>query len=159
MNKISVRKVKDSDIECIDHLLFQVNAVHQQGRPDLFVKGGRKYNHEQLFKIFHDEHTPVLVAVDENNVVQGYAFCILQDYKDNHAFCPIKTLYIDDLCVNEERRGQHLGTMIYNAVLDFAKKLGCYNVTLNVWTCNPSAIQFYKDCGLEPQKIGMEKFL
>ena len=61
---------------------------------------------------------------------------------------------LDELC-----RGQHIGRQLYEYVLQFARESGCYNVTLNVWSCNPSAIQFYESCGLVPQKIGMEKIL
>ena len=71
----------------------------------------------------------------------------------------IKTLYIDDLCVDETKRGMHIGKTIYEAVLDFAKEQGCYNVTLNVWSCNESAMKFYQSCGLKPQKVGMEVIL
>ena len=45
------------------------------------------------------------------------------------------------------------------AVLDFARESGCYNVTLNVWSCNEGAMRFYEKMGLVPQKIGMEKIL
>ena len=41
----------------------------------------------------------------------------------------------------------------------FAKENGCYNVTLNVWSCNESAMKFYEKCGLVPQKVGMEQIL
>ena len=44
-------------------------------------------------------------------------------------------------------------------LIDFAKTEGCYNVTLNVWSLNESAMKFYEACGLVPQKIGMEKIL
>ena len=71
----------------------------------------------------------------------------------------IKTLYIDDLCVDEHLRGQHIGKQIYQAVIDFAKENGCYNVTLNVWSLNESAMKFYEACGLKPQKVGMETIL
>ena len=71
----------------------------------------------------------------------------------------IKTLYIDDLCVDEACRGQHIGRSLYEFVLAFAKKQGCYNVTLNVWECNTGAKRFYEKCGLVPQKTGMEKIL
>ena len=71
----------------------------------------------------------------------------------------IKTLYIDDLCVDENSRGQNIGKNLYNHVIAFAKENECYNVTLNVWSCNESAIKFYEKCGLRPQKIGMETIL
>ena len=41
----------------------------------------------------------------------------------------------------------------------FAKEQGCYNVTLNVWECNPSARKFYEKAGLKPYKTGMEVIL
>ena len=71
----------------------------------------------------------------------------------------IKTLYIDDLCVNENYRGKHIGKSIYEYVSDYAKKNGFYNITLNVWVGNDNAIKFYESLGMKPQKIGMEKIL
>lgn len=71
----------------------------------------------------------------------------------------IKTLYIDDLCVDETARGKHIGTSLYEYVLKYAKEQGCYNVTLNVWADNVNAVKFYEKIGLKIQKIGMEKIL
>ena len=68
-------------------------------------------------------------------------------------------LYIDDLCVDEKQRGKHIGSKLYQEVLALARQNHCYNVTLNVWSLNEAAIQFYQSCGLKPQKIGMEVVL
>ena len=51
------------------------------------------------------------------------------------------------------------GKKLYEFVVKFAKEEGCYNLTLNVWSCNESAMKFYEKCGLVPQKIGMEYIL
>lgn len=96
---------------------------------------------------------------DENEQVLGYAFCIIQQYVDNNVLTDIKTLYIDDLCVDENARGQHIGKKLYEYVLSYAKQIECYNVTLNVWSCNQNALKFYEKQGLVPQKIYMEKIL
>lgn len=69
------------------------------------------------------------------------------------------TLYLDDLCVDESCRGKQVGKSLYEAVLDLARSAGCYNVTLNVWSCNPGAMRFYEKCGLKQQKVGMELIL
>lgn len=71
----------------------------------------------------------------------------------------VKTLYIDDICVDENARRQQIGTRLYEAVLAYARETGCYNVTLNVWACNPGAQAFYERCGMKPQKTGMEVIL
>ncbi|MGN1482060.1 GNAT family N-acetyltransferase [Porcipelethomonas sp.] len=156
---MTVRMAEKRDIEKIGELLLQVCNVHNAGRPDLFRKNGRKYTDQQLEEIIDDKSRPVLVGVDENDRVLGYAFCIFQEHKGDTAMTDIKTLYIDDLCVDEKIRGQHIGEEIYRAVVDFARKNECYNVTLNVWMCNERAVKFYEKCGLYPQKMGMETIL
>ena len=154
-----IRKAKNSDLEGIKSLLLQVLTVHHKGRPDIFKADCRKYTDEQILEIIADEKTPVLIAADEKDRVMGYAFCIFQQHIGSNILTDIRTLYIDDLCVDENIRGQHIGSSLYNAVLDFAGENGCYNVTLNVWSCNESAMKFYEKMGLVPQKIGMEKIL
>ena len=156
---MEIRRATAADIEGIDKLLYQVNMVHHNGRPDLFKAGGRKYTDEQLLALLADDTRPVFAAVDEEGHVLGYAFCILQQHPDDNILTDIKTLYIDDLCVDEEIRGQHIGRRLYEYVKRYAKETGCYNLTLNVWACNESARKFYERCGLVPQKYGMETIL
>ena len=138
---------------------LQVNMVHHQGRPDLVRAGKKKYTDEQLRELIHDDSRPIFVAVDDQERVLGYAFCIFQQHLDDNILTDIRTLYIDDLCVDETIRGQHIGKSLYEAVLAFARESGCYNVTLNVWTLNEGAMKFYEKCGLKPQKVGMETIL
>ena len=155
---MNVRMAEEKDIERMHELLTQVNLVHHKERPDLF-KCGRKYTDEQLREILRDKKRPIFAAVDENDCLLGYAFCIFQQHLNDNILTDIKTLYIDDLCVDETKRGLHIGSTLYNVVLDFAREHGCYNVTLNVWSCNESAMKFYENCGLRPQKVGMEVIL
>lgn len=155
---MNIRMVQEKDIDRMLELLRQVNLVHHEGRPDLF-KVNTKYSKEQLKDIINDGNTPILVATNQDDVLVGYAFCIFKQYKDDNILTDVKTLYIDDLCIDETCRGQHIGKNLYNAVISFAKEHNCYNITLNVWSCNPNAVKFYEHCGLVPQKITMEKIL
>ena len=154
-----IRRAQEKDLNDINRLLQQVLLVHHIGRPDLFKAEGKKYNDEELICMMKDDSRPVFVGVDEEDKVLGYAFCIFQQYLNSGSLTDIKTLYIDDLCVDETVRGQHVGTQLYEYVLDFAKEQGCYNVTLNVWAKNESAMRFYEKCGLSVQKTGLEKIL
>lgn len=153
-----IRKAVEKDIPKIGDLLKQVCLVHHNGRPDIF-KVGRKYSDEELKALLTDETRPILVFADENDEVVGYCFCIFQQHKENSVLTDVKTLYIDDLCVDENMRGMHIGKELYKSALELAKSSGCYNLTLNVWSCNASALRFYEKCGLTPQKIGMELVL
>lgn len=154
-----IRRALAKDSDRINALLLQVAAVHHDGRPDLFKNGTKKYTDEELLAIIEDDDRPILVACDDEDNVLGYAFCIFQQHLHDNILTDIKTLYIDDLCVDEKLRGQHLGHSLYEAAVTYAKDHDCYNVTLNVWACNTSAMKFYERCGLKPQKVGMELIL
>ncbi len=154
-----IRRAENIDIPKINDLLRQVCLVHHNGRPDLFKYGAQKYADEELIQIISDDEKPVFVAVDEDNTVLGYVFCIFERHINDNILTDVKTLYIDDLCVDESLRGKHIGKQLYDYVVSFAKENGCYNLTLNVWNCNDSAMKFYEKCGLKPQKTHLEMIL
>lgn len=154
---MQIRRATLTDIDGINKLLYEVHKVHSDKRPDLLKVGSKKYTNEELAKIIVDDNRPIFVYVDNDDIL-GYAFCVFIKNNSN-SLTDILTLYIDDLCVDENARGKKVGTSLYNYVLQFAKDAGCYNVTLNVCACNNSALKFYEKCGLSVQKIGMEKIL
>lgn len=158
MNDIFIRPAEKTDIPAIDKLLYEVHKVHSDARPDLFKAGAKKYTDGELEKILADKNTPVFVAV-KNNAVAGYAFCIHKQFLNNNNMTDVKTLYIDDLCVEENLRGEHIGKQLYDFVINYAKQNGYYNVTLNVWADNTAAVKFYEKIGMRIQKIGMETIL
>jgi len=154
-----IRSSKTSDIPGILDLLIQVDMVHHKGRPDLFRGPATKYNAEELEKIIKDPKTPVFVFDDGEGKILGHAFCIEKQVLGNPVLTDIKTLYIDDICVDENARGKGVGSSLYKYVKEYAKAHGFYNITLNVWSCNPGAFEFYEKMGLTPQKVGMEEIL
>ncbi|MBR7161807.1 MAG: GNAT family N-acetyltransferase [Clostridia bacterium] len=156
---MKIRKATEKDIPRLIDLLYQVHRVHSNGRPDIFRAGNKKYTEEELRQILSNENTPVYAATDETDTLCGYAFCIYEEIKDQISLMDRKSLYIDDLCVDENMRGKHIGTLLYEHVLEEARKMGCYHVTLNVWCLNESAMRFYEKCGLSPLKITMEQIL
>ena len=153
-----VRRAIEKDIPAIMELLKQVNLTHYNGRPDLFNLT-TKYTEDELREILNNNQTPVFVCVDEDERVLGHGFCILQRPENKNLLKDILTLYIDDICVDEEARGHHVGAAIYEHILAYARQCNCYNITLNVWSCNPGAMKFYEKLGLSPYKVGMEKLL
>ena len=155
---LNVRHATNEDIPAILNLLVQVDMVHHNGRPDLFNGPATKYNAEELKKILMNGETPVWVCTDEEDRVLGHGFCIMK-HSGGPMLVEHTTLSIDDICVDEKARGQGAGRALYEHILDYAREQGCYNVTLNVWNCNPGAMAFYEKLGLVPYKTGMEKIL
>lgn len=155
---MEIRFAKMEDVPGILSLLRQVGRVHYEGRPDLFRSNAQKYVASQVLSMMESPATPIFVAVEEDKVL-GYGFCMVKEIRQDPVLKDCVSLYIDDLCVDENCRGQHVGTALYQHICTYAKMRKCYNVTLNVWCCNESAMRFYEKCGLKPQKIGMETIL
>lgn len=158
MSVLTIRLANEADIPRLEDLLYQVHGLHAEGRPDIFIPGCKKYTADQLRKILADPvSTPVFVAVADG-VLVGYCFCIRQ-VQTAASMQKITTLYIDDLCVDAAMRGKGFGKVLYDHAVEYARMNGYYNLTLNVWACNPSAMRFYEKCGLSVQKVGMELLL
>lgn len=155
---MAIRRAEASDIPRVDELLFQVQKIHAEGRNDIFKLGTKKYSSDELKEIFACVNTPVFVYEDENGV-QGYAFCILQDTPEDARLYARRSLYIDDLCVDAHMRGKGIGRKLYEHVTEFARQMNCDSITLNVWALNESAYSFYRKLGLSPLKTVMEQKL
>lgn len=153
-----IRKAQLSDIPALQELLQQVLLVHHQARPDIFKDQGSKFNNEELEKILFQDSTPIFVFENETGDVLGHLFCSIKE-PVSPILNPIKTLFIEDLCVDEKARGQKVGEQLYRFAEDYARKIGCYNLTLNVWNDNVRALRFYERLGLQAQETVMEKIL
>ena len=149
---MNIRRANEKDIPRLIELLEQVLQIHADIRPDIFIPGTTKYTEDELKEMLKDDTKPVYVAADENDVCLGYAFCQLKQQPFSNNMVPFTSLFIDDLCVDAKTRGQHVGESLFEYVKGEAKRLGCYEVTLNVWAGNTSAEKFYEKMGLKTKE-------
>jgi len=154
-----IRRAENRDIPRIIRLLGQVLEIHALIRPDIFIPETTKYTADELKEILSDDSRPVFVATDDNDECIGYAFCMIREQPFSTNMIPFTSLFIDDLCVDSSCRGKHVGRELFEFVKDEAKRLGCYEVTLNVWEGNDSAIEFYKRSGMKVKEYQMELIL
>ncbi|MBR1623392.1 MAG: GNAT family N-acetyltransferase [Pseudobutyrivibrio sp.] len=156
---MTIRRAKEKDIDKLISLLQQVLEIHAAIRPDIFISGTTKYTNEELAEKLGDDNAPIYAAVNENDELIGYAFCVLKEQPFSTNMVPFKSMFIDDLCVDSSCRGQHIGEQLFEFVKSEAKKLGCYEVTLNVWSGNDSAEAFYEKMGMKTKERQMEYIL
>ena len=156
---MTIRKAEERDIPRIIELLGQVLQIHAAIRPDIFIPGTTKYTVDELKELLKNKENPIYVAVNKADVCVGYAFCQLREQPFSNNMVPFKSLFIDDLCVDQQERGQHIGESLFNYVKNEAKRLGCYEVTLNVWAGNTSAEKFYEKMGMKTKERRMEYIL
>ena len=150
-----LRFALETDIPAMIALLRQVGQVHHEVRPDIFRSGAQKYDEAALQELLKDPRRPIFIAEEAGRVL-GYCFCILEETRNDSVLVDNRTLYIDDLCVDENCRGQHVGKQLYDHACAYARQQKCQSITLNVWCGNDSAMAFYQKRGMKPRKIYME---
>ncbi len=154
-----IRKAKDKDAKDIIRLLSQVLEIHAVIRPDIFISGTTKYTEQEVIDIINDENRLTFVVADDNDKVIAYALCIIQEQPFLNNMVAFKSLFIDDLCVDQSARGQKIGSKLFNYVKNEAKKMGFYELTLNVWEGNDSAKSFYDKMGMKTKESQLELIL
>ena len=154
-----IRRAENKDIDKLIELLQQVLELHAKIRPDIFICGTTKYTRVELENMVLDDNNPIYVAVDDEDKVVGYAFCELREQPFHNNMVPFKSLFIDDLCVDESARGQRIGYQLFEHVKVEAKRLGCYEVQLDVWAGNDNAEAFYEKLGMKTKERRMEYIL
>lgn len=155
-----IRKAEAKDAPRVLELLKEIVKLHHEGRPDIFSGENPKYDMPALLEKFRKEDERIFVSVDENDRVNGYVMCLLEE-KDDPFFTqrPYRNLYVDDLCVDKSARRSGVGRALMQRATEEARALGCYNLDLNVWACNEDAIRFYEKIGMQKQRQYMEIIL
>lgn len=157
MESMTIRRAQETDLPALNRLLYQVHKVHSDLRPDLFREGAKKYTDEELRKVLADEHTPVFVAEQDGQIL-GHAFCV-EKIPSSDSLMPCRTLFLDDLCVDEAARGKQVGRRLCAFVEDYARQRGFDRVTLHVWAGNDGALRLYESLGFSVEQYSMEKCL
>ena len=142
--EFTIRTAEKKDVEDIVRLLKQIAQLHHIGRPDIFKSNANKYTHDFVhFKIKNPEER-IFVAVDNLDKVCGYIFCYFEIRKEHAVLKERKILCIDDICIDDNKRGIGIGSLLINHAKNYAESSECSAKELNVWEFNEDAMKFYE---------------
>lgn len=153
-----IRPATPRDSTSIHDLLKEIAKLHTNGRPDLFADFESKYSIPELNKMLAPEENGVFVADADGRVV-GYVITQIRAYDGIISHTKIKTLYVDDLCVDSSFRKMGIATALMDAAVAYGRQKGCYDLELNVWEFNSDALAFYKKYGMKTRTRHMEIIL
>lgn len=152
---MEIRRAESQDIPQLRKLLLQVGQIHHKIRPDIFRRGALKYTAEDMEELLKDPHRPIFVAMDGKTML-GYVFCMHRAFDGTGVSTCRREIYVDDLCVDENHRGQGVATALFRFVADYAREKRCAFITLNVWSGNVGAEKFYETMGMTVRNTHME---
>lgn len=133
MTDITIRAVDEKDFpQLVD--LFSEFALFEKMPDKMMNSVDRMIAERDFFNCF--------VAVTSDDHIIGYATYFFAYYTWIG-----KSLYMDDLYVKPEFRGNGVGTRLIKQVAYLAKNSGCHKLRWQVSKWNEPAIDFYKGIG------------
>ncbi len=134
---MKIRKASRRDLPGIVALITRLAEFEKLPPPD--ASAIRRFERHGFGKhpYFH------VLVVEEGSRLIGYAFYFFM----YSTFLARPTLYLEDLFVLPECRGQGLGKKLMRRLAGMAQKLGCGRMEWSVLDWNKKAIRFYDRLG------------
>ena len=154
---IKIHQAVKDDVAAISKIFHQVSVLHYQNVEREFVlpkiEDEQKYIAETI-----DNKDAVLFVAKENKSVLGYLILYIQTYPKCF-FTDTRKGFIDSVGVDENHRGQGIGTMLLNAAETYLKENGIFVFETDVFVFNKCAEKLYNRFGFNDIKIYKKKIL
>ena len=152
---MQIRRIQKEDRKQIILLLEQVSRLHIERRADIFKTKTYEVFDKYALEIISNKEKITFVAEQDNKIL-GIIILKIKEVKNHINLKDSKTLWVDELCVNKENRGEGIGKQLINKAKEIAKELKCIRLELNCWEMNKEAIAFYEKLGMQTQRRIME---
>jgi GNAT superfamily N-acetyltransferase len=153
---MEIRKAKIEDLEEITELLIQVKKLHENGRSDIFKPTMKSQAEEETIEILSGKRFQTIIATNEEDKAIGMAIYEVKERKGHKNLKDARTLWVEDIVVEEKQQGKRIGTRLMEELQKIAKKKKCIRIELNVWNFNTKAYEFYQKLGMNEQRTIME---
>ena len=140
-----IRTLMSADYPIIDSYMQELHALHVRKSPDLFLPADHIYSEQDFFEITtgNQHHC---TGHGRFRLSRRLLIAALRT-KSNMVSGPL-TIYVDDLFVHPDYRGQHIATALFDEMEQQAKSLKAVRIDLMVWEFNEAAQELYKSLGM-----------
>ena len=153
-----VRWARENELERVNELRMQVNALHVAGKPEVFKPGFPEELRNYIYAIHKDPEQFITVAVKDGTIC-GFAVLHHINRPENPFMKERDFLDIDEFCVDEAFRRQGIASEMIAFIREFAKGKGFHRIELNMWEFNQEALAFYEASGFQTFRRYMEMFI
>ena len=139
---------KEKNAEIIAQLQSEIQNNHNEFYPDLFKPFDYNSIYDLYKSILNSESIHCFIAYDSLLPV-GFAIIAEQVIKDHPLFYDHKEIFIDSIVVLSKYQSKWIGNKLMQEIKYLSKELEYNKITLNVWSKNNQAIEFYKKIGFK----------
>ena len=152
----TIRKAKIEDAAAIEALYTELEKDAVTYQSEHFVLSPAGARSRQLEEILKNENQVMLVAVDESDVVIGFAHVVFMGVKAFSCLKPQTNIYLQDLVVSGDYRNRGIGTLLLNEAKKYGTEKGADFFRTQVFPMNKAGLRFYERNGFSIKMITIE---
>lgn len=155
---MSLRLATSGDFPSIKALLLEIQRIHAEALPQVFkAPDPDKITAERYQQVISHPQKQILVALAEEQVV-GYVYAEVIQSKGDLFHQPRSWVYVHQIGVEAEFRGQGYAQALLEQVVEFARNRGVDRVEIEVWGFNQPARSVYEKLGftLQSQRLCLQ---
>ena len=152
----TIRKAKIEDAAAIEALYTELEKDAVMYQSEHFVLSPAGARSRQLEEILKNENQVMLVAVDESDVVIGFAHVVFMGVKAFSCLKPQTNIYLQDLVVSGDYRNRGIGTLLLNEAKKYGTEKGTDFFRTQVFPMNKAGLRFYERNGFSIKMITIE---
>ena len=152
----TIRKAKIEDAAAIEALYTELEKDAVMYQSEHFVMSPLGARSRQLEEILKCENQVMLVAVDESDVVIGFAHVVFMGAKAFSCLKPQTNIYLQDLVVSGDYRNRGIGTLLLNEAKKYGTEKGADFFRTQVFPLNKAGLRFYERNGFSIKMITIE---
>lgn len=150
-----IRRAELADADDLARLNGIVQQLHFEERPDWFKPPDLEAFLPVVEGWLTSDHTVVFVASCDDGELVGYGVGIIHTRRDNPLVRGALIVELDQIVVAEQWRRAGVGTLLSDAVVDWARSEDVDRVELSTWAFNTTTQALFEDLGFEPTSIRM----
>ena len=153
---VAIRKARIEDAAAIEALYTELEKDAVTYQSEHFVLSPSGARSRQLEEILKSENQVMLVAVDESDVVIGFAHVVFMGVKAFSCLKPQTNIYLQDLVVSGDYRNRGIGTLLLNEAKKYGTEKGADFFRTQVFPMNKAGLRFYERNGFSIKMITIE---
>ncbi|WP_426711195.1 GNAT family N-acetyltransferase [Cetobacterium sp. SF1] len=146
---IIFREGKLSDCDKLIDLYEELDNLHLENHPEIFITPNFRGRPEPYIKAIIDNPERALIVAEKNSEIIGMAECCIKESSKFPLYKPMKWVQLDIIAVKKEYQSEHIGSALLKEVTDWAKEKEINRVQLTVFNFNERAMDFYEHKGFK----------
>lgn len=144
MSDVIIRKATNDDKTELRKLYLALEEDGVRYQPEHFVIGERT---DEFFQSIFDADNQDILVADIDGVAVGFVHVMILQQKKVSCLKPQSVVYMQDLCVSEDKRNNGIGAKLVRAAKNYGKEHGVDFIRTQVFPGNVDGMRFYERNG------------